>query len=191
MTPASDGPALSRRSFLAAAAVAGAAATPLTAAADARPAPPKELYCQSATRLLEMIRRKEVPSEQVVKAHLDRIEEVNPKINAEIPRADKQAQEQARRADLVPGADKQAQEQARRADLVPVPGSRGPSAAAKGAEGLGRRQEATGHPGVRHQRPLRALAAVPGTSGGRSCTRWLTSSAGSMNCCRGRPAGGS
>lgn len=41
-----------------------------------------ELIFQSATRLAELIRAKEVSPVEVVKAHIQRIEEVNPKLNA-------------------------------------------------------------------------------------------------------------
>ncbi|WP_186250047.1 hypothetical protein [Burkholderia gladioli] len=41
-----------------------------------------ELISQDATRLAELIRNKEVSPVEVVKAHLDRIEAVDPKLNA-------------------------------------------------------------------------------------------------------------
>ncbi|WP_186163259.1 amidase [Burkholderia gladioli] len=47
-----------------------------------------ELISQDATRLAELIRNKEVSPVEVVKAHLDRIEAVDPKLNAIVTLAD-------------------------------------------------------------------------------------------------------
>jgi aspartyl-tRNA(Asn)/glutamyl-tRNA(Gln) amidotransferase subunit A len=41
-----------------------------------------ELIYSDATRLAELIRTREVSPVEVMKAHLDRIEAVNPKVNA-------------------------------------------------------------------------------------------------------------
>ena len=41
-----------------------------------------ELNQKSAGELADLIQKKEVSSQEVVKAHLDRINEVNPEINA-------------------------------------------------------------------------------------------------------------
>lgn len=54
---------------------------------------------QSATGLAELIRSGEVSSEEVVEAHLHRIEEVNPEINAVTVTLGESALEQAKRAD--------------------------------------------------------------------------------------------
>lgn len=54
---------------------------------------------QTATDLAELIRRGEVSSKEVVAAHLDRIEEVNPQINAVTLMLGESALEQAGRAD--------------------------------------------------------------------------------------------
>lgn len=47
-----------------------------------------ELYYQDATKLAELIRTKEVSPVEVMQAHLDRIEAINPKINAVVSVAD-------------------------------------------------------------------------------------------------------
>jgi aspartyl-tRNA(Asn)/glutamyl-tRNA(Gln) amidotransferase subunit A len=54
---------------------------------------------RSATALAEAIAKKEVSSEEVVRAHLARIDAVNPRINAVIGRLDEDALADARRAD--------------------------------------------------------------------------------------------
>lgn len=46
------------------------------------------IYYQDATRLAELIRRREISPVEVVKAHLDRIEAVNPRVNAIVTVAD-------------------------------------------------------------------------------------------------------
>jgi aspartyl-tRNA(Asn)/glutamyl-tRNA(Gln) amidotransferase subunit A len=48
----------------------------------------KESYFADATKLADLIRNREVSSVEVVKAHLDRIQEVDPKINAIVTIAD-------------------------------------------------------------------------------------------------------
>jgi Asp-tRNA(Asn)/Glu-tRNA(Gln) amidotransferase A subunit family amidase len=53
----------------------------------------------STTDLADAIRQKEVSSEEVVSAHLDRIEAVNPALNAVVQVSGEQALEQARAAD--------------------------------------------------------------------------------------------
>ena len=60
---------------------------------------PRELIHLSATKLADMIRRKEVSSEEVVNAYIARIKAVNPKINAVVQLADEQALKRAREAD--------------------------------------------------------------------------------------------
>src|ERR1700753_979763 len=47
-----------------------------------------ELFYQDATKLAELIRTKEVSPVEVMQAHLDRIEAINPKINAVVSVAD-------------------------------------------------------------------------------------------------------
>ena len=58
-----------------------------------------ELCAQSATKLAELIRDGEVSSKDVVEAHFDRIDEVNPEINAITLTLRDSALEQASRAD--------------------------------------------------------------------------------------------
>ena len=58
-----------------------------------------ELIYASATELARAIRSKEVSSEEVVDAHLRRIEEVNPKLNAVVQLTEDAARAQAREAD--------------------------------------------------------------------------------------------
>ena len=58
-----------------------------------------ELIYTSATQLAQAIRAKKVSSEEVVKAYLQRIEAVNPKLNAVVQLAADQALAQAREAD--------------------------------------------------------------------------------------------
>jgi amidase len=74
----------------------------------ARPKPGRlgELFYQSATKLAERIRTKQVSSEEVVKAHIARIREVNPKINAVVYLAEEQAIAGAREADKAIAAGK-------------------------------------------------------------------------------------
>jgi aspartyl-tRNA(Asn)/glutamyl-tRNA(Gln) amidotransferase subunit A len=57
-----------------------------------------ELFYQDATKLAELIRTKEVSPVEVMQAHLDRIEAINPKINAVVSVADN-ALESARQAE--------------------------------------------------------------------------------------------
>jgi aspartyl-tRNA(Asn)/glutamyl-tRNA(Gln) amidotransferase subunit A len=47
-----------------------------------------ELFYQDATKLAELIRTKEVSPVEIMQAHLDRLNEVNPKINAIVTVAD-------------------------------------------------------------------------------------------------------
>ena len=98
---------IARRSFLASAGAAGGLAAISGAFAGAleqttSPDPAaglSELTCCSATKLAEMIRTKQVSSEEVVRAHIERIKSVNPTINAVIYLAEDQAIKQAREAD--------------------------------------------------------------------------------------------
>lgn len=48
----------------------------------------KDIYFSDATKLAERIRNREVSSVEVVQAHLDRIQAVNPMINAIVTLAD-------------------------------------------------------------------------------------------------------
>ncbi len=57
-----------------------------------------ELIYSDATRLAELIRRKEISPVELVQAHLDRIEAIGPKVNAIVAVA-KGALEEARRAE--------------------------------------------------------------------------------------------
>lgn len=59
----------------------------------------EELWRRGALELAGMIARKEVSSVEVVQAHLDRIDAVNPKLNAVVRRMDADALEAARQAD--------------------------------------------------------------------------------------------
>ena len=59
----------------------------------------EDLIYTSATKLAEMIRVKQVSSEEVVSAHIQRIEDVNPKINAIVQFRPEQALQEARAAD--------------------------------------------------------------------------------------------
>jgi amidase len=59
----------------------------------------KDIISQSACALASAIRNKELSSEEVVTAHLRRIEEVNPAINAVVLLASEQARHAAREAD--------------------------------------------------------------------------------------------
>ncbi|MFZ6020959.1 MAG: amidase, partial [Chloroflexota bacterium] len=59
----------------------------------------QEIYYLSATELARRIRRREFSAREVVEAHLQRIEQVNPKLNAVVASAAEQALEQARAAD--------------------------------------------------------------------------------------------
>ena len=59
----------------------------------------REWNYQSATALAESIRNKEISAYEVVHAHLERIEEVNPRLNAVVQVCAEQALQDARRAD--------------------------------------------------------------------------------------------
>ena len=84
----------SRRSFLAGAAMRGLAvifstkiAPPMTRAAekkggDDEPGRKEDLIYRSASELARLIRFRSISSEELVRAHLSRISEVNPKLNA-------------------------------------------------------------------------------------------------------------
>jgi len=101
----------SRRAFLTSAGTVGGLAVLSGALAGASqqapkptPAgPPDELFYQSATKLAEMIRTKQVSSEEVVQAFLDRIAAVEPKIQAVLHLAADQALARAREADAALG----------------------------------------------------------------------------------------
>ena len=58
-----------------------------------------ELWARSAVELAGMIRAKEVSSREVIEAHLERIDAVNPKVNAIVETLAGQAREAAGRAD--------------------------------------------------------------------------------------------
>ena len=67
--------------------------------AEVKPVKPLELIYTSATTLAKAIRAKEVSSEEVVNAYLQRIEAVNPKLNAVVQLTAEAARAQAREAD--------------------------------------------------------------------------------------------
>ena len=58
-----------------------------------------KIIYSSANALAQAIRIKEISSEEVVEAHLQRIEEVNPKLNAIVQLQANEVREQARKAD--------------------------------------------------------------------------------------------
>lgn len=60
---------------------------------------PEDLFYRTATELARMLRAKQVSATEVVQAHLDRIEAVNPLVNAVVTLTAEQALEQAREAD--------------------------------------------------------------------------------------------
>jgi amidase len=108
----SDGPhrgALSRRAFLAAsgAAALGAPllhldAQPPVSDSMTKPAPSLNILSLSVVELAAAIRRNEIPSEAAVSAYLDRIDEVNPKLNAVVQLRRDAAIAEAKAADRVP-----------------------------------------------------------------------------------------
>jgi amidase len=59
----------------------------------------EELFYRTATELARLLRAKEVSATEVVQAHLDRIEQVNPLVNAIVTLTADQALDQARAAD--------------------------------------------------------------------------------------------
>ena len=58
-----------------------------------------ELITRSATTMARAIRDREVSSVDLVRAHLDRIEQVNPALNAVVQMCAERALEEAERAD--------------------------------------------------------------------------------------------
>lgn len=60
-----------------------------------------EIFYQSASVLARRIREREISSEEVVRAHQQRIEEVNPRLNALVQSAGERAMAEAREADAV------------------------------------------------------------------------------------------
>ncbi|RPI22648.1 MAG: amidase, partial [Acidobacteria bacterium] len=95
---------LSRRQFVCVAgagvtATAFASAKTWTAGTALRMGGSEDLVFQSATRLAELIRTKEVSSEEVVKAFLGQIQKVNPKLNAVVEITAQSALREAREAD--------------------------------------------------------------------------------------------
>src|SRR6185369_829837 len=101
----------SRRSFLADAAMRGLAvlcstkiAPSITRAAekgggDSQPGSEEDLIYHSASQLARLIRSRSVSSEELVRAYLSRIAEVNPKLNAVCQIDEKGALAAAREAD--------------------------------------------------------------------------------------------
>src|SRR6266480_3568007 len=101
----------SRRSFLADAAIRGLAvifstkiAPSISGAAekgggDTQPAGQVQLIYRSASELARLIRSRDISSEELVRAHLSRISEVNPKLNAVCQIDEKGALAAARDAD--------------------------------------------------------------------------------------------
>lgn len=65
----------------------------------------KDLIYLSATKLAKAIRDKEVSSEEVINAHLERIEEVNPKLNAVVQLTADDARKEALEADALLAKD--------------------------------------------------------------------------------------
>lgn len=104
MILSSSGQTSSRRRFLAQLGAGAAASTllasQLRAATGATPAaiPDDPLYT-SAKRLASMIREKKISSTEVVAAHIKRIEEVNPKLNAVVFPCFERALQEAKMAD--------------------------------------------------------------------------------------------
>lgn len=82
---------MTRRQAIEAATVAGAS---LLSGAEA-----PDLVSKSAVELAAMIRRRAVSSAEVLEAHLKRIEQINPKVNAIVTLVPEMAREAARRAD--------------------------------------------------------------------------------------------
>ena len=64
------------------------------------------IYYQEASTLAEMIRNKEITSVEVVQAHLDRVEAVNPQINGIVTLMGEQALKDAAAADKAVTAGK-------------------------------------------------------------------------------------
>lgn len=58
-----------------------------------------DMLNKGALALAEPIRRRELSPTEVVEAHLARIDQVNPKLNAMVARRDEAARSEARRAD--------------------------------------------------------------------------------------------
>jgi amidase len=87
---------LTRRSFLGAYAAAAASAPALAAASRDTETDP---LFMSATRLAEKIRAREFSAEEAVKLYINRIEQVDTKINAVVARCFERALFEARRAD--------------------------------------------------------------------------------------------
>jgi amidase len=100
----------SRRQFLALLGSSSAATvlascqstTPLSLSSQAtnKPTRPTELIYLSATDLARAIRQRKVSAEEVINAYLQRIEAINPKINAIVQLTADTAREQAREADV-------------------------------------------------------------------------------------------
>ena len=91
-------PRVTRRTFVAGTS-ASALAMLIPNALAAQTAPSDELVFSSVMSLSRAIRSKQVSSEEVVRAYLDRIAVVNPKINAVVTLAADRALEEARQAD--------------------------------------------------------------------------------------------
>src|SRR5262249_49238378 len=102
-------PGVSRRTFLTVLGGSALAAVSL-AACESRsstvgfkrikiPAKPEEVILASATELTRAIQAKQVSSEEVIKAHLQHLEALNPKINAIVQLTADAALAQAREAD--------------------------------------------------------------------------------------------
>src|SRR5262245_34574586 len=79
--------------------VTSTAELPLSRNIDAgEPTTMNELLSLSAVKMAELVRTKEVSSEELVRAHLERIDQVNPSINAVVHIAER-ALEEARERD--------------------------------------------------------------------------------------------
>ncbi|WJR79519.1 amidase [Bradyrhizobium sp. NP1] len=94
---------IARRDFLGSVALAGAAAATgpnfLTTSARAAEGKPPPIILASASELATAIRTKQLTSKAVVEAHLDRIAQVNPKLNAIVQLTAEIARKEADEAD--------------------------------------------------------------------------------------------
>ena len=91
-TKPSDSPGVTRRSVLMGTAAAAAAA-------QSAPGSRQELCFASATELARRLRKKEISAAEVIAAHLERIEQVNPQVNAIVTLVPEMARAAARKAD--------------------------------------------------------------------------------------------
>lgn len=83
--------------------------------------PNNKLVLESATCLAQKIRKKEVTSEAVVKAFIDRINEVNPILNAVVDKRFEEALDEARQIDVDIKSNKISEEDFRNKPFLGVP----------------------------------------------------------------------